>query len=440
MANTRAREYFDTYGGWPPSARGTTLVRMTIDAAIPVIDPFSPEALADPIGFMRHLRDTTPVAWMPALGANLLTRYADVAAALMDSRMITGTLTQGLDRLGEQEKAELLPVRRSMERWMGHTNTQDHKRFQHLLKRYFTPSMVSALRPRIREFTNELIDAVAPNGRMEVVADLAYPLPANVIADMLGMPVADRELLRTWSRDILALFRVAEFDEMRVAQRSVLEMQDYLRPLVDDRRQRPADDLLTVFAEAEREGIVDEAEIVANCVLLLFAGHETTAGLIAKGLVLLLENPDQLALLRSNPDLTPGAVEEMLRMDGPASVLTRVTTEEVELAGQVFPAGRRLYLASTAANRDPAVVADPDRFDITRTPIRHLGFGVGIYYCLGSSLARTEADECFRILLDRCADLRPAAPPVRAVIPPMNYHVESLEVTFATADGPGLTR
>jgi cytochrome P450 len=404
---------------------------MTTDAAVlPSVDPFAPDALADPIGYLSRVRATAPVSWMPAVRANLLVRHADVAAALRDNRLATANLTQGLDQLGEAEQIELRPVRESMERWMGHTNTQDHVRFQHLLKRYFTPSMVNALRPRVRELTHELLDLVTPAGRMDVVPDLAYPLPANIIAEMLGMPIDDRELLRSWSRDIVALFRIADVDGMRVAQRSVLEMQDYLRPLLEDRRQHPRDDLLTVFAVAERDGIVNEEEIVANCVLLLFAGHETTANLIASGVHLLMANPDQFALLKSRPDLTPSAVEEMMRCDGPVSVISRVSLEPVVLAGHEFPAGRHMYLAVGAANRDPEVFDQPDRFDITRKPNRHMGFGVGVFYCLGAALARTEADECFRILLSRCPDIRPAGPASRVTVPPFNYHLESLPVEF----------
>jgi cytochrome P450 len=399
-------------------------------ASLPSIDPFAPEALADPTGYLREIRATAPVSWMPAMQANLLVRHADVAAALKDDRLATANLTQGLDRLGEAEQIELRPVRESMQRWMGHTNTEDHIRFQHLLKRYFTPSTVNAVRPRVREFTHELLDIVAPAGRMDVVADLAYPLPANIIAEMLGMPIGDRELLRMWSRDILALFRVADADLMRGAQRSVLEMQDYLRPLLADRRAHPRADLLTVFATAERDGIVDEEEIVANCVLLLFAGHETTASLISNGLDLLMANPDQMAMLKERPDLTPSAVEEMMRCDGPAGVISRVSLEPVEIAGHEFPAGRHIYLAIGAANRDPDVFDEPNRFDITRKPNRHMGFGVGIFYCLGAALARTEADECFRILLSRCPDIRPAAPASRVSVPPFNYSLVSLPVLF----------
>jgi cytochrome P450 len=185
-------------------------------------------------------------------------------------------------------------------------------------------------------------------------------------------------------------------------------MQEYLRPQVAQRRIRPSDDVLSVFVAAQRDGTVSEEEILANCVLLLFAGHETTAGLIANGLALLLEHPDQLALLRRRPDLMPSAVEEMLRYDGPAGALMRVSEQPVELAGHSFPANTQFHLAMLAGNRDPEVFSEPERFDITRPGNRHTAFGLGAFYCLGAALARMEADECFRILLDRLPDIRPA--------------------------------
>jgi hypothetical protein len=324
-----------------------------------------------------------------------------------------------------------MPMRKSVELWMGHTNEEDHVRFQHLLKRYFTPATVNALRPRVREFTNELLDAVAAAGKMDVVEDLAYPLPANIIAELLGMPIADRERLQAWSRDILSIFLVADAEKLRVSQRSVLEMQDYLRVLVADRRTDPREDLLTMFVEAERDGKVNEDEIVANCLLLLFAGHETTANLIANGLVLLFENPDQLALLKSRPELMSSAVEEMMRCDGPAGMVSRVSAEPVEIAGHTFPAGERFYLALNAGNRDPEVFAEPDRFDITRKPNHHMGFGMGAMYCLGAALARMEADECLRVVLERCPGLRADydTPDWRPILP-LGHHLESLPVKF----------
>jgi cytochrome P450 len=313
---------------------------------------------------------------------------------------------------------------------MGHTDPVDHVRFQQLLKRYFTPGTVNALRPQVRQITNELLDAVAGNGGMDVVTDLAYPLPANVIANMLGMPATDRELLQAWSRDIRAIFAVADIDALRPCQRSVLEMQDYLRPLVAQRRDHPREDILSMFAAAEKEGVVTEDEIVANCVLLVFAGHETTAGLIANGLLLLFEHPDEFARLRADPALTPSAVEEMLRCGGPAGTIVRVSSEPVQLAGHAFPAQTRFFLAMLAGNRDPEVFLEPDRFDITRPANRHTAFGLGAFYCLGAALARMETDECLRILLARFPGIRPAFDKPDRESNPLNRHLRSLPVAW----------
>jgi cytochrome P450 len=398
---------------------------------LPSYDLFSPEAQSDPMPLLHRVRAESPVCWVPELGAYLVTRHADVVAALRDQRLISGNLTQGLDQLSPAEQAELMPMRKSVELWMGHTNEEDHVRFQHLLKRYFTPAMVNGLRPRVREFTNELLDAAAEAGKMDVVEDLAYPLPANIIAEMLGMPISDRERLQAWSRDILSIFLIADVDKLRVSQRSVLEMQDYLRVLVADRRKDPRDDLLTMFVEAERDGKVNEDEIVANCLLLLFAGHETTANLIANGLVLLFENPDQLALLKSRPELMPSAVEEMMRCDGPAGMISRVSAEPVEIAGHAFPAGERFYLGLNASNRDPEVFADPDRFDITRKPNHHMGFSMGATYCLGAALARVETGECLLTVLERYPDIRADyETPDWSPVMPLGHHLDSLAVRF----------
>jgi cytochrome P450 len=380
------------------------------DHTAPVLeyDLFTPEAMADHNAYLHRIRAESPLARLPQLDAHLLTRYADINAALRDKRMDSSNMARVLQRLTPAEQEELAPVRRSIEMWMGHTVPADHVRFQQLLKRYFTPATVDRPRPRVQELTNELLDEVIPKGHMDVVRDLAYPLPANVIAELLGMPAGDREQLQVWSRDILPIFGNGDIEQLRQAQRSMIEMHDYLRVIAADRRRTPRDDVMSTFMAAEAEGIVTEDEAVANCVLLLFAGHETTANLIANGLVLLFDHPEQLDRLRTDPELTPSAVEEMLRCDGPAGVVGRVTTEPVELAGHTIPAGQHIYLALMAANRDPEVFTDPDTFDITRERNRHLSFGMGTYYCLGAALARMETDECLRILLDRCPDIRPA--------------------------------
>ncbi|MEV6633320.1 cytochrome P450 [Actinoplanes sp. NPDC051470] len=400
-------------------------------ATIRDYDVFTPEVQADPNAFLHRVRAESPLARLPQFDGYLLTRHADIVAALRDKRMDTANMTQSLLRLTPAEQEELAPVRRSIEMWMGHTDPVEHVRFQQLLKRYFTPAMVDRLRPRVRAITNELLDAVAGKGGMDVVRDLAYPLPANVIAEMLGMPTSDRERLQLWSRDILAVFGNGDVPGLRQAQRSMLEMHDYLRVIAAERRIEPRDDVLSMFVAAEAEGQITEDEAVANCVLLLFAGHETTANLIANGLVLLFDNPGQLALLKENPDLTPLAVEEMLRLDGPASVIGRAVTEPIELHGHPIPPGKRVYLALMAGNRDPEHFTDPDTFDLHRKRGRNLAFGMGTYYCLGAALARMETDECFRILLDRCPDIAPAyRSPAWQPTPPLGHRLSSLDVTF----------
>jgi cytochrome P450 len=400
-------------------------------AAVQEYDLFTPEVMADHNAFLHRVRAESPLARLPQLGALLLTRHADINAALRDKRMDSANMAQVLHRLTPAEQEELAPVRRSIEMWMGHTVPADHVRFQQLLKRYFTPAMVDRLRPRVRTFTHELLDVVASKGQMDVVRDLAYPLPANVIAELLGMPTTDREQLQAWSRDIVPIFGNGDVPQLRQAQRSMLEMHEYLRTIAAERRREPREDVLSMFMAAEAEGIVTEDEAVANCVLLLFAGHETTANLIANGLVLLFEHPEQLAELRADPDLMPQAVEEMLRCDGPAGVIGRVPTVPVELAGHTVPAGQHVFLALMAANRDPEVFPDPDAFDITRQRNRHLSFGMGTYYCLGAALARMETDECLRILLERCPGLRPAyETPDWLPNAPFGHHLRTLQVTF----------
>lgn len=403
-----------------------------MDGAIVMLrtyDLFTPEAMADPIPLLHRIRSESPVSWIPRLDAYLLTRYADIRATLTDKRL-SPARGMGMSALSQDAQDELRPIGKSIELWMGHTNQADHVRIQRLLKRFFTPSFLNALRPRVRELTNDLLDAAAPSGGMEMVKGLAYPLPANVIAEILGMPPCDRERLRAWSRDILAFFQLAEIDELRRGQDSVLEMQDYLRTLASQCRNDPREDLLTMLVAAEREGMISEDEIVANCVLLLFAGHETTTDLIASGLASLFDNPGQFAALKSSPELMVPAVEEMLRYDGPANVIVRVSTEPVEVADITFPAGRQFYLAMSAANRDPEVFDHPDTFDITRKPNRHLAFSLGSFYCLGAALARMEAVECFTVLLDRFPDIRPSGVPTRVPVPPLGHQMDSMHVKF----------
>ncbi|WP_204249137.1 cytochrome P450 [Nocardia arizonensis] len=368
----------------------------------------SPMKYVDAMDQLRRLREQSPIAWVPELNAALLTRHGDIVGVLKDRRMGPANLTQGMRLLPPDQQQELLPLRTAVDKWMGHTKPDDHQRFIRLLRHFFTPGVVESFRPRVREITNEMLDAAERLPVVDLVSTIAYPLPAAVISEMLGVPTDNKEQLLAWSADISAIAEIVSFDRLSSCQTSLLEMQDYMLELLRERRAAPRDDLISMFAKAESEGVVDESEILSNCVMLLFSGHETTGGLITNGLVQLFENPDQMELLKSDPELTPGAVEEMLRMAGPASVISRVSEEPVAVAGHEFSAGQQFLLALNAANRDTQVFSDPETFDVTRSPNPHIAFATGLFHCLGAALARMEGDEFFRILLARFPDVRPA--------------------------------
>jgi len=407
----------------------------TMPQASPDYDLLSLETTRDPHPLFHRMRAEDPVHWNRRLNAWVLTRYDDIAKALMDPRLAAGSMVGQIDRLPEEQRRQVQRLRDSVAMWMGHTNQNDHLRMQGVLRHYFTPKTVEMLRPRAQAITDELIDALLPRGEAEIVEALAYPLPARVIADMLGVPREDRDLLPRWSRDITAVFRPLNLDSLLQSQNSIIEMSEYMRRIVQERRRQPQDDLISMLVAAQAQGAIhSEDEILANCVLLLFAGHETTAGLISKGLLLLLENPEQLALLRREPERLANAIEEMLRYDGPALTTTRFSTAEVELNGKTIAPYQLLFVVLGAGNRDPAHYPDPDRFDITRPTARHLAFGQGMFYCLGAALARMEAQVCFTTLFRRVGELRlQPAGAAWELRPPLSRHITTLPVAFSPA-------
>jgi cytochrome P450 len=413
-----------------PCARliaGCKMASMT-DAieTLPLLDPFTAD---DPFEFFRRAGTEHPVARLAGLGAYLINDYHEILAALKNPALISATATLAISRLSSSDQQKFGRARRSIGLWMGGTSREDHRRLQQLLKHYFTPGTVERLRPRVRQMTNELLDKVQHLGRMDVVADLAFPLPANIIADLLGMPREDYELLRLWSN---AMHEVFLGVDLEAAQDSIVQLEDYLRDIVVARRRDPRQDLITMFVEAERAGRVTEDEIVANCGALLFAGHETTAFTTSIGLSLLMAHPEQLAMVKARPELIPRAVEEILRFDGPTAGAIRQSVEPVVIAGYEFPAGEHFFLSVLSANRDPRVFADPNRFDITRIDNGHLTFGIGVHFCLGAALARLELSECFGVVLERLPNLRPAsdAPPIMTIRPPLGRWLDSLPVEF----------
>jgi cytochrome P450 len=286
----------------------------------------------------------------------------------------------------------------------------DHTRLRALVSRAFTSSVVEGMRRHIRRVVDGLLDRVQDAGRMDVIADLAYPMPVRVICGMLGVPLGDQEAIREWSADLgrsldaIGLTTGVEVLERgRAGQRA---MSDYFRRLAAERRRRPTDDLLSHLIAAEEAGDhLTEDEVIGTCVLLLFAGHDTTMNLLGNGILALLRAPQEFERLKADPGLIGSAVEELLRYDSPVQRTGRFTRAPVEMGGRMIPEGAIVVVVIGAANRDPAQFPNPDRLDVGRADNRHIAFGYGIHYCLGAPLARVEAQIALGAVIDRLGDL-----------------------------------
>jgi len=369
---------------------------------------FPPPALvADPYPFYRMLRQSNPVFRLPigdaaGPGAWLLTRYADVQAVLRDGRFSVDRRRARLIR----DNADRLPLRGAIGeegglRTMLVMDPPDHTRVRGLVSKAFTPRRVAALRPRIGQIVAELLDAAAQQGGMDVIADFAAPLPAIVIAELLGVPAGDHRLFKQWSSQLVAAVGNA-IDGREQFETAMAHLLEYLRGVIAERRRAPADDLISAMIEAQEErDALSDVELLATSNLLLLAGHETTTNLIGNGTLALLRHPEELARLRGDASLLHAAIEELLRYDSPVQATVRVATEDLEIGGQKIAAEAIVITGLGAANRDPAVFAEPDRLDLGRADNHHLSLGLGVHFCLGASLARLEAELAFGALLER---------------------------------------
>jgi len=372
-------------------------------------NPFVPEVHANPYPLYRQLREQDPVHWSPLLEAWILTRYDDVLEVLKHPRF-SADRRRARNRFVQaamEQQAQAGPFAQAQT--MLSSDPPQHTRLRGLVSKAFTFKAIEAMRPHIQEIVDDLLERVQDKGRMDAIWDLGYPLPVIVIAEMLGVPPEQRDTFKRWSDDIVATLGgplVAPEVQER-GRKSVEEMGAYFRSIIAERRKQPKDDLLSGLIAAEERGeALSEEELLATCILLLAAGNETTTNLIGNGTLALLRNPDQLALLREHPELVESAVEEFLRYDGPVQGTGRVAMEEIEIGGQVINEGQIAFTMLAAADRDPAVFADPDTLDITRQENRHIAFGYGIHFCLGAPLARAEAQIAFATMLRRLPELR----------------------------------
>jgi pimeloyl-[acyl-carrier protein] synthase len=370
-----------------------------------VFNPLTPEFHADPYPFYRKLRESDPVHLSP-LGLWVLTRYDDCVTSLRDPRFGRDGFEAILAaQYGEESATGRLP------RSMLFRDPPDHTRLRSLVNRAFTPRVIEGMREQIQGVVDGLLDRVSGRGRMDVIGDLAYPLPVTVICDMLGVPVGDHEQIRDWSADIIrSLDAIGIPSDPTIVERGRVGRQgiaDYFRGLLPERRRRPRADLLSSLIAAEEAGDrLTEGELLATCVLLFIAGHETTVNLIGNGLLALLRHPAELERLQARPELIGSAVEELLRFDSPVQRTARITNAEVEVGGKTIPSGAFVVTAIGAANRDPAHFPDPDRLDIGRADNRHIAFGFGIHFCLGAPLARVEGQLALSALIRRMPRLR----------------------------------
>jgi cytochrome P450 len=316
----------------------------------------------------------------------------------------------------------------------------DHGRVRGLVSKAFTPRTVDLLRPRIAELTGELLAPLRDAGRFDVIADFAYPLPVTVICELLGVPAEDRSLFRRLTGDMAAVVDLdATPEQFGRAAGAALTFAAYLVPLFEQRRRAPRDDLISALVAAEEAGDrLGADELLTTVILLLVAGHETTMNLIGNGLLALLRHPDQLALLRTQPDLMPAAVEELLRYDSPVRRAVRTSLHDATVDGHPVRAGEQVIAMLDEANHDPAVFASPDALDITRDARRHVAFGGGAHYCLGAALARAEAQIALHALI-ALPDLALAVDEPRWRPLETLHALESLPVVFTPAQA-GLGR
>lgn len=382
------------------------------EAAAPRFDMRDPAFLIDPYPVFHQLRAAAPV-WKAPFGRWFLTGYDDCALLLRDRRFRKDYADPDalMRRFGPTALQE--PAVVELSHMMLMRDPPDHTRLRGLVSKAFTAKRIDALRERVRQMTERLLDDVVPHGGMDAISQLAYPLPVLVICELLGIPEANRDRFLTGSASGAPLLNPTppSRSELDAANTETEASAAFFEALFEERRREPRDDLVTQLVQAEEAGDrLSSAELRANVRLLFAAGHETTVNLIGNGLLSLLRQPGQWQMLRDDPALIPNAIEEILRFECPVQAVTRIVGEPLELGGVALDRHEMVVALIGAGNRDPAVFEDPDQMDVTRKELRPLSFGGGIHFCLGAQLARIEAAEVFGAMLRRLPNLRLTEP------------------------------
>jgi cytochrome P450 len=376
------------------------------DPALSLYHLLDPDVLANPYPLYHRLRNEDPIHWDVFLHAWVVTRYADVVTVF---DRFSANRTPSPDQLAAMGMAGLSPIAQVMVRQMLFLDPPAHTRVRSLAARAFTPRRVERLRAHIAEIVENLLDSVARAGSMDVIADLAYPLPAIVTAEMLGVPPSDRDLLKAWSEDFAEVLGNFQHNPDRISRllRSLDDMTAYFRAAVRADRDHPTEGLIHALASVEVEGDrLSEDEVIANTIVTMVGGQETTTNLIGNGVLTLLRHPDQLEKLRRDASPIQPAVEELLRYESPSQHTARLAPEDMQLGGKLIGKRQAVIASMGAANRDPERFPDPDRLDISRSDNRHVAFGWASHFCFGAPLARIEGQIAFEALLRRFPDLR----------------------------------
>jgi cytochrome P450 len=405
-------------------------------------DLYAPDVLADPYPLYHALRKQAPV-WRGPQGQWVVTRYADVTAALHDPRLSAGVID--VDRaqsFPEPLRASVESMMRPLETFLVAKDPPDHTRLRGLVNKGLTPHAVEALRPAIRARVDALLgrivaraDPATGTGQCDIIQDFAFLLPVTIVGLLLGLPEGDHQRFREWAYDLSILWgppNVPDVEErVRRCESSVAALTAYFRDVIARRRAQPGNDLVSALLGAADHGApLSDAEVLWNCVLMLLAGHETVTDLIGNGLLALIRFPAEWQKLRADVSLVPNAVEELLRYDAPFQFMNRLAKEPLEIAGTKVAAGERVWLMLGAANRDPGVFPDPDRLDVTRAHFHQIAFGQGVHFCPGAPLARLEGQIAFDALVRRFTEFRLATDRLHWLPKIPNRGLQELPVTF----------
>ena len=377
-------------------------------------DMFTRDVIADPYAYYGRLRDQDPVHWNDTYALWVITRHDDVTWMTRHNELFSSAVFKNDPRpaypaIDESDLGLYEYVRNYQADQFIQHDRPEHLDMRKIVHGYFTPKAMESWRPFVVNAVKELLDEAEEKGSMDVMRDLATPLPVLVIARMMGVPPEDRPYVRQLAEKLLYIGR-GEYDRMPILTDGMKGMVDYVSPLVDERIVKPGDDFISVLASGEKKGVFSRHQVLVNTSLLLLAGHETTINLICNGTLSFIQHPDQWALYKEDPaGRAKWATEECLRYDAPVKSIQRLASQDIEVRGKVMEKNDRIRWFISSANRDPNVFADPDKFDITRQPNPHVAFGNGVHHCLGATLARVEGQEVFKALAERFPNLQLAS-------------------------------